>query len=135
LVAAALCRAGRIGIDIEDRRKTRRTADLSRFFGPSEQQHVSIGGDRAFYEIWTLREAYAKARGPGFAALVDQQDHVHPGAAHPLLFCHHLVTHTLGVILLDGPKVEPQQLRHAVRGSAEVWSTESGCGLDGHEVD
>ena len=44
-------------------------------FGPQEQRVVKSDGPRAFYRIWTLREAFAKARGLGFSILADGRDY------------------------------------------------------------
>src|SRR5579872_2631519 len=42
---------------------------------PWSDKTVASGGMRAFYRIWTLREAYAKACGAGFSILVDGRDY------------------------------------------------------------
>jgi phosphopantetheinyl transferase len=75
-ITCALSRIGPIGIDIEAHRP--RTFDaIARYgFGPVEQAAVAEGGMRAFYRIWTLREAMGKATGQGLAFTADGCDHV-----------------------------------------------------------
>src|SRR5688572_13580667 len=64
LAAATLCRVGPIGIDIEAHNSTRNWAGISEtYFGPHEAAQAAAGGLRAFYRIWTLREAMGKATG------------------------------------------------------------------------
>ncbi len=64
-----------VGVDVED--ATRR-ADIDaiarRYFSPSEQRELArpdAGRDR-FFELWTLKEAYLKARGVGIAAALEK---------------------------------------------------------------
>jgi 4'-phosphopantetheinyl transferase len=71
LVACAVALARDVGVDVED--ATRR-ADIDaiarRYFSPSERSDLArpgSGRDR-FFELWTLKEAYLKARGIGIAA-------------------------------------------------------------------
>ncbi len=62
-VACALSEQGTIGIDIE----YWKLRDFNKFshyaFGPDECRAIERGGTAAFYRIWTLREAKAKATG------------------------------------------------------------------------
>lgn len=68
--AVAVCDAGEIGVDAE---WLRSAADLlavaERFFAPEEirwlHAHPEASRDVAFYRLWTLKEAYLKARGAG----------------------------------------------------------------------
>ena len=48
-------------------------------FGPLEQARVTEAGACAFYRIWTLREAIAKACGQGLTLATDGRDRVHDG--------------------------------------------------------
>lgn len=76
-VGAAVSRIGAVGIDIErirPGRDVRGLADLA--FGKAERGAVERSGDDAFYRIWTLREAMAKAIGAGLSMVVDRQDRV-----------------------------------------------------------
>lgn len=77
MVACALDPIGRIGIDIERIRTDRRILEISEAsFGPSECAAVECGGAEAFYRVWTLREALAKASGAGFSLLLNRVDMV-----------------------------------------------------------
>ncbi|MBW2734665.1 MAG: 4'-phosphopantetheinyl transferase superfamily protein [Deltaproteobacteria bacterium] len=58
------------GVDVEDRQRARRTVDIAeRFFSPREARALRSLPDHAqgdrFMELWTLKEAYIKARGMG----------------------------------------------------------------------
>jgi phosphopantetheinyl transferase len=65
----------RIGIDIEMIRANRPVLALARAaFGARELADVETNGAAAFYRIWTLREARAKAGQEGFALLLNQLD-------------------------------------------------------------
>jgi phosphopantetheinyl transferase len=69
-----------VGIDIEvynSRRDFARIAAAT--FGPEEQMAVAGEGASAFYRIWTLREAMAKASGAGIAEVADRTDRVAKG--------------------------------------------------------
>ncbi len=76
LVAAALTDIGPIGIDVEHEKTTRAYRQIAeRIFGAQEQQSVQQEGSAAFYRIWTLREAFAKARDVSFAEVLAPTDH------------------------------------------------------------
>jgi phosphopantetheinyl transferase len=78
-VACAVARHGPIGLDIEHIRGNRAVVALARAaFGPAEVSEVEAGGAAAFYRIWVLREALAKATGQGFGLLANRQDVVLP---------------------------------------------------------
>lgn len=75
-VAAALSDQGPVGIDLEYIRPDRDFAEMARLaFGPHECQICARAGGAAFYRIWTLREAVAKASGMGFPMAVDGRDY------------------------------------------------------------
>lgn len=79
LVACAISNRARLGIDIEQIRPDRPIAALAgAAFGPTEAAAVDAAGIDAFYRIWTLREALAKASGGGFGLLVNRADMVPP---------------------------------------------------------
>lgn len=64
----ALSCVGEIGIDIERIRPLdKMSALMNRYFFPSEKQRVEANAPenqlRAYFEIWTAKEAWAKARG------------------------------------------------------------------------
>lgn len=67
---------GEIGVDLEYRAPRRSIFEIAAYaFGPQEQQVVKSFGLGAFYRIWTLREALAKACGIGFPMLADGRDY------------------------------------------------------------
>jgi len=67
---------GEIGVDLEFRTPGRSISEIAAFaFGPQERRTVESAGLSAFYRIWTLREALAKARGIGFPMLADGRDY------------------------------------------------------------
>ena len=79
LAIYALCGDREVGIDLE---YINLQCDVERiakrYFLPSEQKVISIFSDRekyqAFYQIWTLKEAYGKASGQGIANILDTVD-------------------------------------------------------------
>jgi len=81
-VAGAVARCGQIGIDIEVHRPGRNITGIAGLaFGDAERQDVEREGEAAFYRIWTLREALAKARGRGLAEAADGIDRVEGSSA------------------------------------------------------
>jgi 4'-phosphopantetheinyl transferase len=81
IVACAIAARGTIGVDVERIDAERPVAALARAaFGPTEIAEVEREGAMAFYRIWTLREALAKASGQGFGLLVNRLD-MAPGIA------------------------------------------------------
>jgi 4'-phosphopantetheinyl transferase len=78
-VACAITVFGLVGIDIEYRsahRAADRIAQAS--FGPSERRAVEAAAAAAFYRLWTLREAMAKALGQSLLQLPTHQDFFRP---------------------------------------------------------
>jgi len=76
MVVCAVSREGEIGVDIEDRRRTVEFCELARnFFSAEEAAAVERAPEhlvrRRFYEIWTLKEAFVKARGRGLSIPLD----------------------------------------------------------------
>ena len=75
LVALAVTRGHRLGVDVEqiDRRVMEGVAE--RHFAPAEVRELRGIADAdqaaAFFEYWTLKEAYIKARGMGLALPLD----------------------------------------------------------------
>jgi hypothetical protein len=79
-VACAATEVGPVGIDIERHRPGRDHSGISSVaFGPRERARVTGADVGAFYRIWTLREAIAKARGQGLVLATDGRDRVHDG--------------------------------------------------------
>jgi len=57
-----------IGVDVEDsRRRVEGGAIAERFFAPAEVRQLEAGDASGFFDFWTLKEAYIKARGAGLA--------------------------------------------------------------------
>jgi len=67
-VVAALCNDSELGVDVEIVRPMKSAQRLAeRFFSESEAQrlHTIKEHDRAFFHLWTCKEAYLKAIGTG----------------------------------------------------------------------
>jgi phosphopantetheinyl transferase len=76
LALAGITDLGEIGVDVEYRTSGRSVSEIAAYaFGPQEQHAVESAGPGAFYRIWTLREALAKACGIGFPMLADGRDY------------------------------------------------------------
>ncbi|MFN7977238.1 MAG: 4'-phosphopantetheinyl transferase superfamily protein [Vicinamibacterales bacterium] len=71
LVALAVARGHRVGVDVEDVRRVVRHDVAGHHFAPSEVADLRAlptgAQPRGFFEYWTLKEAYIKARGMGLA--------------------------------------------------------------------
>jgi 4'-phosphopantetheinyl transferase len=66
-----------VGVDAEDTRRTSSTIDIAeRYFSPDEVRELlawpAEHRHRRFFEYWTLKEAYIKARGLGLQLPLDQ---------------------------------------------------------------
>jgi phosphopantetheinyl transferase len=75
-VAVATVASGRLGIDIETHRPRKFDKLAAYAFGPQEGALVAAGGEAAFYRIWVLREARAKATGVGISEAASCRDQV-----------------------------------------------------------
>lgn len=76
IALAGITDLGEIGVDLEFRTPRRSISEIAAFaFGPQERRTVESAGPSAFYRIWTLREALAKACGTGFPLLTDGRDY------------------------------------------------------------
>ena len=75
LVACAVSLDGSIGIDVESWRERDFVALAQYAFGQLEREEISQNGISAFYRIWTLREAIAKAAGNGIFSTFDGRDY------------------------------------------------------------
>ena len=69
-----MAQAGALGIDVEYHRPRDYHALAAHAFGPAEHAEVAADGADAFYRIWTLREAIAKATGEGLALAANGRD-------------------------------------------------------------
>ena len=72
----AVTRGRETGVDIERIRDTRPTLDIAeRFFAPAEVRRLLAQPEdrqvNAFFEIWSRKEAYIKARGEGLRIPLD----------------------------------------------------------------
>ncbi|AKU93612.1 4'-phosphopantetheinyl transferase [Labilithrix luteola] len=76
LVACAVCRRVDVGVDVERKTGFAPLDAADRFFAPTEV--ASLRGlpvterSRRFFDYWTLKESYIKARGLGLALPLDQ---------------------------------------------------------------
>jgi 4'-phosphopantetheinyl transferase len=76
--AFAFTRVADIGVDIEQVREdmTRREEIARRYFAPGEWKHLESLPERerarAFFDLWTRKEAFVKARGDGLFSGLDQ---------------------------------------------------------------
>jgi 4'-phosphopantetheinyl transferase len=76
LVVCAISDFGPVGVDVEVIQPSRKFADMAAWaFGPGERAAGAGAGPAAFYRVWTLREALAKACGIGFPLVVDGRDY------------------------------------------------------------
>ncbi len=80
-LALACASGGIVGVDVERHRARDFAALAGHAFGAVEQELVANGGERAFYRIWTLREAIAKATGAGLVMAIDRKDRASRGPA------------------------------------------------------
>jgi 4'-phosphopantetheinyl transferase len=77
LIACAISSAREIGVDVEDTERAGETVGIAdRFFSPLEVAALHAlpeeGRRSRFFDYWTLKEAYIKARGMGLAIPLDQ---------------------------------------------------------------
>ncbi|MEP7126996.1 MAG: 4'-phosphopantetheinyl transferase superfamily protein [Byssovorax sp.] len=77
-----------VGVDVEDVEREGQTVDIAdRFFSPSEVAELhALPEERRrarFFDYWTLKEAYIKARGMGLAIPLDQFSFLLQGG-HPI---------------------------------------------------
>lgn len=76
LAAVAVCRGHRIGVDVERVDRVVLEEVPERHFAPAEVRDLRAlpveAQGAAFFEYWTLKEAYIKARGLGLALPLDQ---------------------------------------------------------------
>lgn len=134
LIACAVTIGREVGVDVEhvNRRLTQDVA--ARFFAPAEVAHLqSLPEDeqaRVFFDYWTLKEAYIKARGFGLSLpLADFAFHLAPGAGPAISFEPSLPddpatwqflqdwptpTHRLGLAVRRAGDDLPVRMRHVV---------------------
>ena len=91
LVALAVARGHRVGVDVEDARRVVRHDVAGHHFAPAEVADLRAlpaeAQPRGFFEYWTLKEAYIKARGMGLAIpLADFAFVLRPPAAPVVTF-------------------------------------------------
>jgi 4'-phosphopantetheinyl transferase len=76
LAVVAVASGGAVGVDAEDIGRTTDVSEAGRSFAPAEiAQIASWSGRRqrvAFFSLWTLKEAYIKARGLGLSLPLDR---------------------------------------------------------------
>jgi len=76
LAALAVARTREIGVDVEDAERRARPEEVAdHFFAPAEVAGLMALPEAArrarFFDLWTLKEAYIKARGMGLAIPLD----------------------------------------------------------------
>ncbi|MBK8978058.1 MAG: 4'-phosphopantetheinyl transferase superfamily protein [Planctomycetes bacterium] len=75
VVVAALCRDAAVGIDVEHPARVAPVERLARFFSPAEVAWLTAldvaGRQLGFWRLWTLKEAWLKARGSGITGALD----------------------------------------------------------------
>lgn len=85
MVAVAVVLGADVGVDVEDAQRAGETVMVAdRFFAPSEVaalRALEVARQRErFFEYWTLKEAYIKARGMGLSLPLEQFGfELHPG--------------------------------------------------------
>jgi len=92
LIVLAVTRGREIGIDVERVQGQRPTADLARhYFADFESDHVMNAPEALredlFFQYWTLKESYIKARGLGLAIPLGKFG-FHLGGESPKLWTH-----------------------------------------------
>jgi 4'-phosphopantetheinyl transferase len=69
VVVLAVTAGAAVGVDVETSRRRTDTVALERYFAPTERAALealpAAARRRRFFELWTLKEAYLKARGLG----------------------------------------------------------------------
>lgn len=76
LVVVAVGLGGELGVDVEDVRRTTRAPEFAAEFLAGPEREVLAAANPAdrsarFFELWTLKEAYLKARGLGLSLPLD----------------------------------------------------------------
>lgn len=61
----------RMGIDIQVKKKAKTLEIANRFFSKEESDFVSKYGDAAFFQIWSMKEAFVKYTGKGISSGLD----------------------------------------------------------------
>ena len=76
MVVLSVAGRGEIGTDVEWPSRARATTQITAYFSPAEIEHLRRlpreRQDDRFFDIWTLKEAYIKARGKGLSIPLDQ---------------------------------------------------------------
>ncbi len=88
LVACGVSWIGPVGVDVENAERARASVDLAaHYFSPHELAELQRApvAERAgrFFDYWTLKEAYLKARGVGLSLPLDKFS-IHLGGSGPL---------------------------------------------------
>jgi len=92
MAMVAVARDVDVGVDVEDALRTGETVGIAdRFFAPSEVRALrALEASRQrerFFEYWTLKEAYIKARGMGLSLPLEQfAFELEPGASPRIVF-------------------------------------------------
>ena len=73
VIACAFSQIEPVGIDIEFHKDILPDAIISAYFSTNERLYCESHGLDAFYKVWTLREASAKALGQGITMAIDSR--------------------------------------------------------------
>jgi phosphopantetheinyl transferase len=117
LIAAAITGQGALGIDAERHRPRNFPALAENAFGPREMALITPDDPVAFYRVWTLREALAKATGDGLALAANRRDLVDHCLTGTRWLAHHAGTDWTLFHPMAGPE---HSLSVAHDGGAEV---------------
>jgi 4'-phosphopantetheinyl transferase len=71
LVACAIAAECDVGLDVENIGRTIGAAEMRFVLAPAERRQIETG-EASFFDFWTLKEAYLKAKGVGLMEALDQ---------------------------------------------------------------
>lgn len=74
MAACAVSFDGEVGVDVEFWRDRDLSALADYAFSPQESESVADKGAAAFYRLWTLKEAFAKAQGKSIFSVLRKED-------------------------------------------------------------
>ncbi|MCI2062749.1 MAG: 4'-phosphopantetheinyl transferase superfamily protein [Eubacteriaceae bacterium] len=78
-LCACLIGTQRVGLDMQQIRRTRTVSIAERYFSDSEIEYIEKNGDEGFFDIWVRKEAYVKFLGTTLAKGISKYDTVYDG--------------------------------------------------------